>query len=304
MTAVAVHNLHKSYSGKPAVRDLSFSVEPGEMLGLIGPNGAGKSSTIKMILDFMRPDAGQVELFGGPMTEATKDRIGYLPEEKGLYKKLPALDQILYLASLKGVPKAAADERAHELLRRTGMLESKKKKIKEMSKGMGQMIQLIVTLVHDPDLVLLDEPFSGLDPVNTELLKEIVAEQRDRGKAVILSTHQMNQVEAMCDRVLMINHGQAVLYGGMQEIRTQHRKKTLMVSVDGDLPDVPGVVEVRPARDAAELVLTPDTTPQQVLDRLRERGAAINRFEITTPTLHDIFIKLAGENNEQDLPDL
>jgi ABC-2 type transport system ATP-binding protein len=304
MTAVAVHNLFKSYSGKPAVQDLSFSVEPGEMLGLIGPNGAGKSSTIKMILDFMKPDVGQVELFGGPMTEATKDRIGYLPEEKGLYKKLPALEQILYLASLKGMPKAAAQERALELLRRTGMLESKDKKIKEMSKGMGQMIQLIVTLVHDPDLVLLDEPFSGLDPVNTELLKEIVAEQRDRGKAIILSTHQMNQVEAMCDRVLMIDHGQAVLYGGMQEIRTKHRKKTLMVSVDGDLPDVPGVVEVRAARDAAELVLAQDTTPQQVLDRLRDCGTAINRFEITTPTLHDIFIKLAGENDEQDLSDL
>ena len=298
MTALAVRNLYKSYGDQMAVRDLSFTLEPGEILGLIGPNGAGKSSTIKMILDFMRPDSGEIEILGGRMTEATKNQIGYLPEEKGLYKKLRALDQILYLASLKGMPKAAANKRAHELLDQTGMLESKNKRIKEMSKGMGQMIQLIVTLVHDPDLVLLDEPFSGLDPVNTELLKSIVVEQRDRGKAVILSTHQMNQVEEMCDRVLMIDHGSAVLYDSMAEIRTKFRKKSLMVNVDGSLPDVPGVVEARPGRDATELVLAPDVTPQIVLDQLRERGAAINRFEITTPTLHDIFIKLAGENDE------
>jgi ABC-2 type transport system ATP-binding protein len=298
MTAVAVHNLYKSYGEQVAVRDLSFSVEPGEMLGLIGPNGAGKSSTIKMILDFMKPDSGQIEILGGRMTEATKNQIGYLPEEKGLYKKLRALDQILYLASLKGMPRAAAEKRAHELLERTGMLDSRDKKIKELSKGMGQMIQLIVTLVHNPDLILLDEPFSGLDPVNTELLKSIVADQRDQGKAVVLSTHQMNQVEELCDRVLMINHGSAVLYDTMPAIRLKFRKKTLMVDVDGRLPEVPGVVEARPARDAVELVLEPGTTPQQVLDRLRERGAAINRFEITTPTLHDIFIRLAGEKDE------
>jgi ABC-2 type transport system ATP-binding protein len=298
MTAVAVHNLVKSYGDVVAVRDLSFTVEPGEMLGLIGPNGAGKSSTIKMILDFMKPDSGQIEILDGRMTEATKNQIGYLPEEKGLYKKLRALDQILYLASLKGMPRAAAEKRAHELLERTGMLDSRDKKIKELSKGMGQMIQLIVTLVHDPDLILLDEPFSGLDPVNTELLKNMVADQRDQGKAVVLSTHQMNQVEELCDRVLMINHGSAVLYDTMPAIRLKFRKKTLMVDVDGRLPEVPGVVEARPARDAVELVLEPGTTPQQVLDRLRERGAAINRFEITTPTLHDIFIRLAGEKDE------
>jgi ABC-2 type transport system ATP-binding protein len=304
MTAVAVRHLYKSYGSVAAVKDLTFSVEPGEILGLIGPNGAGKSSTIKMILDFMRPDSGEIEILGQPMAEATKDRIGYLPEEKGLYKKLPALDQIIYLASLKGMDRAAAGERAYELLRRTGMYESRRKKIKEMSKGMGQMIQLIVTIVHDPELIFLDEPFSGLDPVNTELLKNVVGELRDEGKAIVLSTHQMNQVEALCDRVLMINHGSAVLYGSMQEIRAKFRKKTLMVSVDGELPDVPGVIDTRPTRDATELILAPDTTPQIVLDQLRERGAAINRFEITTPTLHDIFIKLAGESYEQDHSDL
>jgi ABC-2 type transport system ATP-binding protein len=257
-----------------------------------------------MILDFMKPDSGEIEIFGHSMTEATKTRIGYLPEEKGLYKKLRALDQILYLASLKGMDRAAASERAHELLHQTGMFDSRKKRIREMSKGMGQMIQLIVTIVHDPELVILDEPFSGLDPVNTELLKNIVSDLRDEGKAVILSTHQMNQVEELCDRVLMINHGSAVLYDSMQEIRTKFRKKTLMVDVDGALPAVSGVVDTVRHRDATELVLAPDTTPQQVLDQLRERGAAINRFEITTPTLHDIFLRLAGDNDEQDLSNL
>ena len=304
MTAVAVHHLYKSYGSVAAVKDLSFSVEPGEILGLIGPNGAGKSSTIKMILDFMKPDSGEVEIFGHQMNEASKNQIGYLPEEKGLYKELAAIDQIIYLASLKGMDKATANKRAHELLQRTGMLDSKKKKIKEMSKGMGQMIQLIVTIVHDPPLILLDEPFSGLDPVNTELVKNVVGELRDEGKAIILSTHQMNQVEELCDRVLMINHGSAVLYGDLQETKARFRKKTLLVAVDGGLGDVPGVIDTRPNRDAIELVLAPDTTPQMVLDRLRERGTIINRFEITTPTLNDIFLKLAGENHEQDLSDL
>jgi ABC-2 type transport system ATP-binding protein len=257
-----------------------------------------------MILDFIRPDSGGIEIFGHPMDEATKNYIGYLPEEKGLYKDLTAIDQIRYLASLKGMDVATADRRAHALLERTGMLDSAKKRIKDMSKGMGQMIQLIVTIVHDPELILLDEPFSGLDPVNTELVKSVVGELRDEGKAIVLSTHQMNQVEELCDRVLMIDHGSAVLYGDLRDIRARYRKKTLMVAVDGELPDVPGVIDTVPHRDAIELVPAPDVTPQMILDRLRERGATINRFEITTPTLHDIFVKLAGENDGQDLSDL
>ncbi len=172
MTAVAVNHLHKSYAGKPAVKDLSFTLDPGEILGLIGPNGAGKSTTIKTILDFMKPDSGDVAILGHRMTEATKNRIGYLPEEKGLYEKLNAIEVIVYLASLKGLDKATAHNRADELLQRTGMMESKTKKIKAMSKGMGQMIQFIVTIIHEPDLLILDEPFSGLDPVNTELMKK------------------------------------------------------------------------------------------------------------------------------------
>jgi len=298
MTAVAVNHLYKSYAGKTAVKDLTFSIDPGEILGLIGPNGAGKSSTIKIILDFMKPDSGEVKIFGHQMNEACKNQIGYLPEERGLYKNLTAIDLILYLASLKGMDKVTAEKKAHVLLRRTGMLESKTKKIKEMSKGMGQIIQFIVTIIHDPKLIILDEPFSGLDPVNTELMKNIIGNLRDEGNAIILSTHQMNQVEELCDRVLMINHGNAVLYGDLKETRARFRKKSVLVAIDGELGDLPGVIDKKFKKGSVELVLAPDTTPQIILDRLRERGITINRFEITTPSLNEIFLNIAGVNHE------
>jgi ABC-2 type transport system ATP-binding protein len=297
MTAVAVHHLYKSYAGKAAVKDLTFSVDPGEILGLIGPNGAGKSSTVKIILDFMKPDSGEVEIFGHRMNEATKNLIGYLPEEKGLYKNMAAIEVILYLASLKGMDRALAERKADELLQRTGMLENKKMKIKHMSKGMGQMIQFIVTIIHDPALLIMDEPFSGLDPVNTELMKNIIGNLRDEGKAIILSTHQMNQVEELCDRVLMIDHGSQVLYGGLKDIKSRFKQHSVQVNVDGEIGELPGVIEKKLNKDGIELVLAPDTTPQIILDQLRGRGLAINRFEITTPSLHTIFLHIAGGNH-------
>jgi ABC-2 type transport system ATP-binding protein len=297
MTAVSVQHLYKSYNGQPAVKDVTFAVEPGEILGLIGPNGAGKSTTVKIILDFIKPDSGEVELFGQPMSEATKDKIGYLPEEKGLYKDLTAIDCILYLASLKGMDKAAARRRADELLRQTGMLEAKKKKIKHMSKGMGQMIQFIVTIIHDPELIIMDEPFSGLDPVNTELMKNVIGQFRDEGKAIILSTHQMNQVEELCDRVLMINHGEEVLYGDLKQIKSRFRKNSVQVSVEGEFGDLPGVTEKRFNKEGVELVLAEGTSPQTVLDQLRGQGLTINRYEIAIPSLHAIFLHMAGGNH-------
>ena len=298
MTTVAVNHLFKSYNSKTAVNDLNFSVDPGEILGLIGPNGAGKSSTVKMILDFMKPDSGEVIIFGHQMNEATKNQIGYLPEEKGLYKKLTAIDLILYLASLKGMDKARAAKKADELLRQTGMLENKKLKNKDMSKGMGQIIQFIVTVIHDPKLIIMDEPFSGLDPVNTEIIKNIIGNLRDQGKAIILSTHQMNKVEELCDRVLMINKGNAVLYGDLEETRAKFKKNSVQVAIDGELGDLPGVIEKKFNKGFVELVLAPDTTPQIILDQLRGRGININRFEITTPSLNEIFLNIAGVNHE------
>ena len=298
MKAVEANRLYKSYGDVTAVHDLTFSVDPGEILGLIGPNGAGKSSTIRIVLDFMKPDSGEVRVFGQQMNEALKDQIGYLPEERGLYKRLTAIDLILYLASLKGMDRATAEQRAHVLLEQTGMLEYKKKKNKEMSKGMGQLIQFIVTVIHDPDLIILDEPFSGLDPIRTEAVQTIIGDLRDEGKAVILSTHQMNKVEELCDRVLMIDRGHTILYGDLMETRARFRRNSVQVAVEGDLGDLPGVVNRQLKNGTVELVLAPDTTPQAILDRLRDRGITINRFEVTTPSLHEIFLHLAGVDRE------
>jgi len=297
MPTVEVKNLFKSYNDQIAVKNLSFSVNPGEILGLIGPNGAGKSTAIKIVLDFMKPDSGEVDLFGGSMSEATKNRLGYLPEARGLYKELKAMDCILYLASLKGMDKTSAKERALELLDRMGMLESEKKKIKHMSKGMGQMIQFIVTIIHDPELLIMDEPFSGLDPVNTELMKNMVGKCRDEGKAIILSSHQMNQVEELCDRVLMIDHGEEVLYGNLQEIKSRFKKHSVQVSVIGEIGDLSGVTERRTTKDGFELILAEDASPQRVLDQLRGQGLEIQLFEITTPSLHSIFLDMVGGNH-------
>jgi ABC-2 type transport system ATP-binding protein len=298
MKAVEANHLYKSYGDVTAVHDLTFSVDPGEILGLIGPNGAGKSSTIRIVLDFMKPDSGEVRVFGQQMNEALKDQIGYLPEERGLYKRLTAIDLILYLASLKGMDRATAEQRAHVLLEQTGMLEYRKKKNKEMSKGMGQLIQFIVTVIHDPDLIILDEPFSGLDPIRTEAVQTIIGDLRDEGKAVILSTHQMNKVEELCDRVLMIDRGHTILYGDLMETRARFRRNSVQVAVEGELGDLPGVVDRQLKNGTVELVLAPDTTPQAILDRLRDRGITINRFEVTTPSLHEIFLHLAGVDRE------
>ena len=298
MKAVEVNHLCKSYADVTAVHDLTFCVDPGEILGLIGPNGAGKSSTIKIILDFMKPDSGEVKIFGQQMSEALKDQIGYLPEERGLYKRLTAIDLILYLASLKGMDKATAEKRANVLLEQTGMLESKKKKNKEMSKGMGQLIQFIVAVIHDPELIILDEPFAGLDPVRTQTVQNIVGKLRDEGKAIILSTHQMNKVEELCDRVLMIDKGHSILYGDLMETRAKFRRNSVQVAIDGELGDLPGVIDRKPRKDSIELVLASDTTPQTILDQLRDRGTPINRFEVTTPSLNEIFLNLVGADHE------
>jgi ABC-2 type transport system ATP-binding protein len=298
MSTVEVNHLYKSYADVTAVSDLSFTVHPGEILGLIGPNGAGKSSTIKIILDFMKPDSGEVKIFGQPMNEALKDQIGYLPEERGLYKRLTAIELILYLASLKGMDKTTAIEKADELLKQTGMLEYKNKKNKEMSKGMGQLIQFIITVIHDPDLIILDEPFSGLDPVRTEAVQKIISNLRDEGKAIILSTHQMNKVEELCDRLLMIHKGRTVLYGSLLETRSKFRRNSVQVTTDVELGELPGVIDSKPNNGSVELVLSPETSPQVLLDQLRDRGVPIHRFEITTPSLNEIFLNLVGADNE------
>jgi ABC-2 type transport system ATP-binding protein len=298
MSAVEVNHINKTYADKAAVNDLSFSVSPKEIFGLIGPNGAGKTTTLRMMMDIIKPDSGEISILGEKLGKSSKNKLGYLPEERGLYKKLKVIDSIIYLASLKGIDHRTAEAKADQLLSQTGMLPNKNKKIEELSKGMGQIIQFVVTIIHEPQLVILDEPFSGLDPVNTELLKSMVLDLRNQGKTVILSTHQMNQVEELCDRFLMMDHGRSVLYGNLKEVKARYRSNSVILDYEGDLKPVPGITETRIHKDYTELVLNNQTTPRQVLERLISAGITINRFEISTPSLNEIFIEVAGKNHE------
>ena len=297
MPAVEVSHIVKAFADKIAVDDLSFSVSQGEIFGLIGPNGAGKTSTIRMMMDIIKPDSGEVTIFGEKLGEAIKNNLGYLPEERGLYKKLRVIDSIVYLASLKGMDKHSVMEKADVFLNQTGMMHTKRQRVEEMSKGMGQIIQFITTIIHDPQLVVLDEPFSGLDPVNTELLKDMFLDLRNRGKAIILSTHQMNQVEELCDRILMVNNGRAVLYGDLSELKLTYKGNSVFLDFKGELGEVPGITEKRTHRDYVELILDEKTTPQQVLAHLVSRGVVIDRFEIATPSLNEIFLKEVGKKS-------
>jgi ABC-2 type transport system ATP-binding protein len=292
MLAVEVSHITKSFAEKTVVNDLSFSVGQGEIFGLIGPNGAGKTTTIRMMMDIIKPDSGSVTILGEKLGETTKNKLGYLPEERGLYKKLSVLESITYLASLKGMNQQAISEKANHLLTQTGMLPHQGKKIEELSKGMGQIIQFIITIIHDPQLVILDEPFASLDPVNTELLKGMVVDLKNQGKAVILSTHQMNQVEELCDRILMVNKGRSVLYGNLTEIKARYRDNSVLLDVEGEPGDIPGVVGKRANRGHVELLLDEKTTPQQLLEQLVSRGLIIKRFEIASPPLNEIFLKV------------
>ncbi len=298
MLAVEVNHIVKSYADKVAVNELSFSVAQNEIFGLIGPNGAGKTTTIRILMDIIKPDSGEVTILGEKLTEASKNTLGYLPEERGLYRNLTVIDSIIYLASLKGMDRHSAEKKADVLLKQTGMLPHKGKKIEELSRGMCQIIQFIITIIHDPELVVLDEPFGGLDPVNTELLKRIFADLRKQGKAVILSTHQMNQVEELCDRILMIDNGRSVLQGNLTEIKAKYRSNSVIIDSEGELGKLPGVIEKRTNKGYVELILDVNTTPKQVLERLASTGRVINRFEVATPSLNEIFLKVVGKNHE------
>jgi ABC-2 type transport system ATP-binding protein len=298
MFTAEINHINKSYGDKAAVNDLSFSVGQGEIFGIIGPNGAGKTTTIRMMMDIIKPDSGEVKILGEKLNEAAKNKIGYLPEERGLYKKMRVMDSITYFASLKGMSITAAEKKAAELLSRMDMLPNRRKKIEELSKGMAQIIQFIITIIHDPQLIILDEPFAALDPVNTELMKKMFFDLKEQGKAIMLSTHQMNQVEELCDRVLMINKGQAVLYGDLAEVKSRYQSNSVLLEYKGELGAIPGVTGQRMRKGYVELVLDGKTIPQQLLQNLVSRGITISRFEIATPPLHDIFIKVVGKDNE------
>lgn len=288
---VSISHISKSFGPVKAVKDVSFEVFPGEIFGLLGPNGAGKTTTIRVMLDIFRPDGGSITLFDGKLTEDAKRRIGYLPEERGLYKDIKLEPTLIYLATLKGLDEATAHQRLETWLKRFDLYEHRQKKVRELSKGMQQKAQLIATLLHDPDLIIVDEPFSGLDPVNTRLVKDIIEEQRQAGKAIIMSTHQMHQVEALCSRIVLIDNGEAVLYGAVDQIRRQFAGNAVILTGQGSFTDIPGVLEARQQNGDWHLALEVGVSPQEVLRSLALReDVKIERFEIAEPSLDDIFV--------------
>ena len=299
MHTISVSHVSKAFGDVQAVADVSFELGSGEIFGLLGPNGAGKTTTIRMLLDIFRPDRGEVSVFGGKMDEAKKDRIGYMPEERGLYKDLKLEPTLIYLATLKGVSRPTARDRLANWLERLDLYEHRYKKIQDLSRGMQQKAQLVATLLHDPDLIVVDEPFAGLDPVNTRLVKEIMEEQRQAGKTILMSTHQMHQVEALCNRIALIYRGRTVLYGEVEQIKRDFSGNAVVVQGRGDLSGVPGVQQVHRQNGAWHLALSPGTAPQDVFRALAARDDLwIERFEIAEPSLDDIFISVVRGDGE------
>jgi ABC-2 type transport system ATP-binding protein len=287
----------KRFGDFTAVDGLSLLVSPGRIFGLIGPNGAGKTTTIRMIVGITAPDEGSVELFGRRVTPEIQNRIGYLPEERGLYKRMKVGEQLKFFAELKGFAGGAADEAVERWLAKVKLSEWRRKKATELSKGMQQKIQFIAAVMHDPDLVILDEPFSGLDPVNVELLKDLVLELRDSGKTIIFSTHQMEVAERICDDICLVNRSRKVLSGSIREVKSGFGRNAVAlryVGGDGVLDDPALVASVERHSDHAEALLAPGADPQELLRRLLASGARVTRFELVEPSLHDIFIQKVG----------
>jgi ABC-2 type transport system ATP-binding protein len=296
MPIVELQHVRKAYDTKIAVADLSFQIEPGSMFGLLGPNGSGKTSTIRMMIGMTVPDSGTVKLFGQPFQRDLLTRVGYLPEERGLYKKMKVIDQLIFLGELHGLDAATAGKRAYAWCERMEISEAIEKKTEELSKGMQQKIQFIAALLHDPDLIIMDEPFSGLDPVNATLLQDTLVDLRNQGRSILFSTHRMDQVEKLCDAIALINRGNLVLSGGMREIKSRYPRNRVQVIFDGDARflEHPSVESAKNYSGHAEIKLHDDASAQHLLAAAIENGTQINHFEVMEPTLEEIFIEAVG----------
>jgi ABC-2 type transport system ATP-binding protein len=290
-----VRDVVKTYDGRAVVNHVSFEVQPGEVFALLGPNGAGKTTLIRMITDILKPDSGSILLEGQPVATRPRGTVAYLPEERGLYRRNKVAEVLGYYGELKGMTQAAARTAALELLERVELREWADKQVQALSKGMQQKVQLCTALIGSPRLMILDEPFSGLDPLNIQLFEEILHERRAAGATVLLSTHQMNKVEEICDRALMINRGHMVLYGRVGDIRRKYADHAVMVRGVGGMEGIPGVQSVKPVDDQVELALEPGATTDSVLRALLERGVHIESFALASPPLEDIFVKVVHE---------
>lgn len=296
--AINVNNISKWYGDFQAVKNLSFDVQRGEIFAVLGPNGAGKSTSIRMILDIIKPDQGTIHVLGSEMNDQLKNRIGYLPEERGLYKTVKVLDMMTYLGRLKGLSADDAKSRARDYLAKLDLSEHEDSKVEALSKGMQQKVQFAVTVMHAPELIIIDEPFSGLDPVNRLIVKDLLQELRDNGTAIVMSTHQMNQVEEMADRMLMISRGERKLYGKVEDIRKEYAQHAIIVAGQGNWEQLAGVagVEQQDGRQTALLHLHPESTLDSVLEAIATDSTInIERFERAIPSLDEIFIRVAGE---------
>lgn len=295
MNQVEVSHIAKSFGNTRAVRDVTFEVADGEIFGLLGPNGAGKTTTIRVMLDIFKPDSGTVSVLGGPMNEEKKNLIGYMPEERGLYQDITLERCLVYLGTLKGLSAGEARHRLVDYLERFDLLEHKNKKVKELSKGMQQKAQIIAAILHHPDLVIIDEPFTSLDPINMQLVKDLMRELREQGVTIIMSTHQMHQVEELSDRILLINEGSNVLYGSLDTIRRQYAGHEVMVRTEAEIPSLPAIQTKVQLNSDTKLILTEGATPQDILGALVANDIPVEKFEIALPTLDEIFIRVVKE---------
>src|SRR5689334_19669473 len=296
---VQLDRISKSFGEFTAVKELSLTVRAGRVFGLLGPNGAGKTTTIRMIVNITAPDTGTIKLFGGTINSELQNRIGYLPEERGLYRRMKVADQLRFFAELKNVRGKDVDRKIDEWLARVKLPEWKYKRSMELSKGMQQKIQFLTTVLHDPDLLILDEPFSGLDPINTEVLKEIVLDLKRAGKTIIFSTHQMEVAEKICDDICLLNRSQKVLDGSLREIKSSFGRNAVAVRAsggDGVLDDPELISKLVRHADEAQALLAPGADAQVLLRRLVDSGARIEKFEMVEPSLNDIFITKVTEH--------
>jgi len=295
MPVVELAGVTKAYESKVAVRNLSLSIEAGQMFGLLGPNGAGKTSSIRMMMGITLPDSGSISLFDKPFLRLSLEQVGYLPEERGLYKKMNVLEQLIFFACLHGLSAGEAEKRAREWAARMEIADALQKKTQDLSKGMQQKIQFIATLLHSPRLIVMDEPFAGLDPVNAQLMERVLLELKAQGKAILFSTHRMDQVEKLCDSICLINNGQAVLSGNLREIKKGYERNHVIVEFEGDSAFLNSseIAETKNFSGHAEIKLKPHGNAQKLLHEAAA-VATIYRFELVEPSLEEIFIQTVG----------
>ncbi len=297
--AIIVENVTKAFGENVAVDNVSLNVPTGCVCGFLGPNGAGKTTLIRMILAILYPDVGSISVLGRGTAEEARSQLGYLPEERGLYPKMRAVEYLAYIGTLKGMARKHASERALALLAEFGLEDAARRKCEALSKGMSQKLQILATFIHDPQLVILDEPFSGLDPVNVDLIRDAILRMKRQGKTVLFSTHMMDQAEQLCDRIVLVHQGRKVLDGSLSEVRDA-QEHAVVIEYDGDgrvLNDLPGVATVRDAGKRAELTLTPTADPQAILRELVRR-VELESFAVRRPSLHEVFIRTVGSPDD------